>query len=98
MTLTCAKISNAILHQYEWLKGRQVVGNNSTLMLASIQKEDSGLYYCRVNATIPNTTRTVTNYDSKYLYVKCKLFCQTICSSFNFHKKTKYYGVDPGLN
>ena len=89
VSLTCAKLSNAILHQYEWLKGRQVVGNSSTLTLASIQKEDSGLYYCRISATIPNTTRTITHHNSKYLYVKCKLFCRAICSRLNFHKNNE---------
>ena len=72
VTLTCSERSNAVVYQYEWLKGRHVVGNSSTLTLASIQREDSGFYYCRVSATIPNTTRTINWASSLYLYVKCK--------------------------
>ena len=72
VTLTCSESSNAIVYQYEWLKGRQVVGNSPTLTLESIQREDSGRYYCRVSATIPNTTRTITWASSEYLHVKRK--------------------------
>ena len=72
VTFTCSEISNAIIYQHQWLKGRRVVGNSSTLTIASIQREDSGLYYCRVSATIPNTNRTITWERNQYLNVKCK--------------------------
>ena len=89
VTLTCSENTNSVVYQYEWLKGRLIIGNSSTLTLESIQKEDSGLYYCRISATIPNTTRTITHHNSKYLYVKCKLFCRAICSRLNFHKNNE---------
>ena len=91
MTLTCSENSNAIVYQYEWLKGRQVVGNSSTLTLASIQGEDSGLYYCRVSATIPNTTRTITWANRLYLYVKCKFLLLYDLFKLQFSRKQQNF-------
>ena len=91
MTLTCSENSNAIVYQYEWLKGRQVVGNSSTLTLASIQREDSGDYYCRVSATIPNTTRTITWAKRLYMYVKCKFLLLYDLSKLQFSRKQQNF-------
>lgn len=91
VTLTCSENSNAIVYQYEWLKGRQVVGNSSTLTLASIQREDSGDYYCRVSATIPNTTRTITWANRLYMYVKCKFLLLYDLSKLQFSRKQQNF-------
>lgn len=91
VTLTCSESSNAIVYQYEWLKGRQIVGNSSTLTLASIQREDSGRYFCRVTATIPNTTRTITWASSEYLYVKCKFALSCNLFKFQFFQKQQIF-------
>ena len=91
VTLTCSENTNSVVYQYEWLKGRLIIGNSSTLTLESIQKEDSGLYYCRVSATIPNAVpaRTITWATGHYLYVKCKSVLSY--SLLEFQLLRKYY-------
>ena len=74
MIFSCFHQTSANIFKYEWLKERQVIGNSSKLLLQNVQREDSGRYFCRVSATIPNTVpaRIITWAFSEDLYVKRK--------------------------
>ena len=89
--LSCKYDTNGVLYKHEWLKESRVIGTSSILQLERVQKEDSGRYFCRVSATIPNTVpaRIVTWASSQYLYVKRKFVLLQELFKFQFLHKQK---------